>query len=50
VVGEHEGELRDGRLRPRRDRDLPLRIELDAVERPVALSASFSSGRPNGVA
>ena len=37
AVGEHECELRDGRLRAGHDGDLPLRIELDSVERSVAL-------------
>ena len=36
ALGEHERELADRRLRPRHDRDLGVRVELDAVELRVA--------------
>ncbi len=36
ALGEHERELADRSLRPRHDRDLGVRVELDAVERGVA--------------
>ena len=48
ALGEHQAELDERGLRPRDDRDLGRRVEVDAVDVaiPRAATASFSSGIP----